>query len=67
MTAELTNEQIVTNLLISDEILKPISNVSRSNYNRSLGKYLSDEIKKQKELKKQSRYKFLDLDSGWDF
>lgn len=67
LTTELTNEQIVTNLLVSDEILRPVKNISHPNSHRSLGKYLSNVLKKQKEPQKHQRYIFIDLDNKWKF
>ena len=67
MTTELTNEQIVTNLLISNEFLKPVKGKFYSEKEHNLGKYLSEEMKHKQELQKQSRYSFIDVDNGWNF
>lgn len=66
LTTELTNEQIVTNLLISNEFLKPVSGYNCGNRMSDLGKYLTNEFEKEKELQRKSRYSFIDVNSGWD-
>ncbi len=67
LTKELTNEQIVTNLLISNEFLNPIKGKLYSEKEHDLGKFLSEEIRQKKELQKLSRYTFIDVDNGWNF
>ena len=53
MTATLTHEQIVTKILLSNEILNPIKNVSsKTTPENNLGKYLSNP-------NNESRYKFI--------
>lgn len=66
MTTELTNEQIVTNLLLSNEFLKPIKSYTGIKRQSSLGEYLLREEERQKELQKRSRYSFINISSGWD-
>ena len=66
LTAELTNEQIVTNLLISNEFLKPMNSYNGIKRNSNLGEYLINEIEKEKELQKNSRYTFINVNSGWN-
>ena len=61
MTAELTTEQVVTNLLISNDILKPADLKYSSNNDMTLGEYLSEEALRRSELKKKSRYAFIEL------
>lgn len=67
MTAELTNEQIVTNLLISNEILRPMNVASKPEVDSNLGEFLVDAERERKLRMKNSRYTFIDLDSGWNF
>ncbi len=66
LTAELTNEQIVTNLLISNEFLRPMNSYNEIKRNSNLGEYLINEIEKEKELQKKSRYTFINVNSGWN-
>lgn len=63
MTAELTNEQIVTNLLISNEILKP-----KKTYPNMAQKDLGQFLDKLPDLdnKPISKYAFIDLENYWD-
>ena len=66
MAAELTNEQIVTNLLVSNEILKPKNRHAGISRRSNLGEYL--EKLPEKSLNKEiSRYTFIDLENGWNF
>ena len=67
LTTELTNEQIVTNLLIKNEFLKPVKGSFQHEKEHDLGKFLSEEIRQKKELQKLSRYTFIDVDNGWNF
>ncbi len=64
MTAELTSEQIVTNLLISNEILKPKNVYANISSGNDLGEFLNKlpEIDSNKPI---SRYTFIDLENGW--
>lgn len=66
LTTELTSEQIVTNLLVSNEILKPSGVMSQVSCEHNLGKYLDFKNKQQKEVKKSYRYTFIKPDS-WSF
>lgn len=67
MTAELTNEQIVTNLLVSNEFLKPVKKSAKIHERRNLGNYLASEIKQAYPYEKFSRYSFIDQTKGWNF
>ena len=67
MTKELSNEQIVTNLLVSNEILRPFNVQTAPNSPFNLGEYMSNVAEEQMESKKHSRYSFIDLDGGWNF
>ena len=67
MTAELTTEQIVTELLISNEILKPLNGFTKPESDLNLGEFIVDAEKERAEAKKKSRYTFIDLESGWNF
>ena len=64
MTAELTSEQIVTNLLISNEILKPKNVYANISSGNDLGEFLNKlpEIDSNKPI---SRNTFIDLENGW--
>ena len=66
MTKELTNEQIVTSLLISNEFLKPVDGYGIGNKMADLGNYLTNEIEREKEIQRKSRYSFINENSGWD-
>ena len=66
MTTELTNEQIVTNLLISNEFLKPVKGSIAIKKSSNLGEFLTSEIERETELQKKSRYSFISVNSGWD-
>ncbi len=68
MTTELSNEQIVTNLLVSNQILKPITGFFKPDRAFSLGEYLSNippEIKSEIQPKTPSKYTFIDLQKKW--
>lgn len=66
MATDLTNEQIVTNLLISNGFLKPVNGYRAVKRASNLGEYLTEEQKRQKELQKKSKYTFIDVNSGWN-
>ena len=63
MTAELTAEQIVTNLLASNEIIKPNSlKVLKSESEHNLGKYLLNRpnvLDIDEEIIEPSKYSFI--------
>ncbi|MCQ2743686.1 MAG: hypothetical protein MJ230_02670 [bacterium] len=66
MTVELTHEQIVTNLLMSDEILKP----KIAHYDLLQNSNLGDYLNKLSDLNTQnlvSRYSFIDTENCWSF
>ena len=59
-TKELTTEEIVTNLLISNEILTPKrSSIYLSNPTRNLGDFLQSIPNEPKETKEPSKYSFI--------
>ena len=66
LTAELTNEQIVTNLLISNEILKPKKRHACMPKNMNLGEYLH-KLPQSALYQEVSRYSFIDLENKWTF
>lgn len=65
MTAELTSEQIVTNLLVSNEILRPMGDFSKPESDSNLGEFLADAERERKLRMKNSRYTFIDLDNNF--
>jgi len=67
LTTELTSEQIVTNILVSNEILKPRKKSNIKPDSHSLGEYISKAEEENKINKKYSRYSFIDTESGWNF
>lgn len=66
MTAELTSEEIVTNLLISNSLIKRSSNSAYISNPNNLGKYLS-ENNFEEELKPVSKYSFINESLNWGF
>ena len=67
MTAELTSEQIVTNILISNQILRPINNVLKPENDLNLGEFLINADKEKEKQRKNSRYSFIDLDNSFNY
>ncbi len=63
MTAELTSEQRVTELLISNEILRPRKICSNTIPRSNLGDFLQNTI----EDSPISRYAFIDTNCEWKF
>ena len=70
MTAELTAEEIVTNILSSKEIIKDKKNNFYISNGFSLGEYLKkmplEEIVQEPAIKEDSKYTFIDK-SKWKF
>lgn len=60
MTAELTNEQIVTNLLVANEFLNSKCEISEPK-SSNLGNYLSNPINLKPEFDKFFKYSFSNL------
>ena len=70
MTAELTAEQIVTNLLSSNEILKRKKENFYLSNGPSLGEYLKnlppEEVVQERAVEKDTKYTFI-KEGGWIF
>ena len=68
LTLELSNEQIVTNLLVSNDLLGPVGKRSyKPEVEANLGKYMAEAEEIHKKNKKNSKYSFIDTDFGWNF
>ena len=64
----MTNEQIVTDILVSNQILKPLGGFSETNHSANLGAYLSTvpvETEVEPLPKSVSKYTFIDLQKKW--
>ena len=68
MTAELTSEQIVTKILLSNQILKPLKGYSNVTNNVTLSSYLDNSDAEESNLQtNKSRYSFITNESRWGF
>lgn len=66
LTTELSNEQIVTNILVSNQVLKPIHGHSFVRSSVNLGEYMSNPSEDSESSPKHSRYSFINPDKCWD-
>ena len=67
MIKELTSEEVVTNLLISNGFIKSADNYKKNINNKTgLGAYLSKQNSLAHEVEK-SRYSFINTSFGWKF
>ena len=68
----MTSEQIVTDILVANQILKPMAGFTSVNCSENLGAYLSNlpdetepEINAEKLQEHNSKYTFIDLQKKW--